>query len=123
MKSLTVFLLLAASIASAQDSAPCKVGSRLTRAGLTNRPGVITAVDARKGLYQVKFDNGDLDQWVPARLFAGCKGAEAAAISDDYFNGSWSLFVGPTPHYETRGSDKYLVVGSGANAPPVVINP
>jgi hypothetical protein len=123
MHRSTLLLLLTVALASAQDSAPCKVGSRLSRAGVLNRSAVIKAIDERKGLYQVKYDNGDLDEWLPPRLFAGCKGVAAAAIPDDYFNGNWSLFIGPTPHYETRGSDRYLVVGSGAKAPPLVVHP
>ena len=108
--------------AAAQGGPPCRVGSRLERAGMLNRPAVITEVDTKKGLYKVKYDNGDLPEWLPPRKLTGCTGQTGEAIKDDYFIGKWSMFVGPTPHYEDRGSDRYLVVGPGGKAPPLVVN-
>jgi hypothetical protein len=60
----------------------------LPRAGLTNRPATIIDIDARKGIYKVKYANGDLDQWLPARLLGGCQGVAAAPITRDYFAGA-----------------------------------
>jgi len=96
---------------------------RLPRVGALNYPGTIVAVDEKKGTYQVKSESDGLLDWYPAsKLKDFCKGAEAATVTEAYFTGTWELFVGPTPHYEDRGSNTYLVVGSGAKAPPLVIN-
>ena len=101
----------------AEASGPaCRVGLHVPRAGLTNREAIITAVDAKQGLYRVKYDNGDPSEWLPARLIGGCTGAGPAPITERYYAGIWSLFIGPTPHYEKRGADTWIVVGSGAKA-------
>lgn len=92
--------------------------------GPLNYGGTILAVDEAKGSYQVKSDRDGLVDWVKAtNLRYSCVGAEARPVSDNFFFGKWDLFVGPTPHYETKGSDRYLVVGAGAKAPPLLINP
>lgn len=97
------------------------MGLHVPRAGLTNRPAVIAAIDIKQGIYKVKYDNGDLDQWLPANFIGGCSGVVAAPITTSYFAGTWGLFVGPTPHYEKRGADKWLIVGTGARAYPLSI--
>jgi hypothetical protein len=81
------------------------------------------AYDAAKGSYQVKSDDDGLTDWVPARnLRYSCTGAPAAPVTQAYFIGKWSLFLGPTAHHEVIDSKGYLVVGSGAHVPPLQIN-
>jgi hypothetical protein len=83
----------------------------------------ILTYDAAKGSYQVKSDDDGMTDWVPARnLRYSCTGAAAAPVTQAYFIGKWSLFLGPTAHHEVIDSKGYLVVGSGAHVPPLQIN-
>lgn len=118
-------LLLPGSSAAAQDAKlpTCKVGMHAPVVSPLNYGGTILAIDAAKGTYQVKSDGDGLIDWVPARLLRySCVGAEAAPVTENYFIGRWSLFIGPTAHYENIDSKGYLVVGPGAHAPPLQIN-
>jgi hypothetical protein len=102
---------------------PCRVGMHVDRVSPLNRGAKIVAFDAAKGTYQVKSDADGLLDWVPAyKLRTSCKGAEAAAVTQSYFIGRWSLFSGPTAHHQTIDSKGYLVVGPGAHVPPLQIN-
>jgi len=117
--------ILAASNASAQDQKlpACRVGMHAPIVSPLNYGGTILAIDAAKGSYQVKSDADGLVDWVPARsLRYSCVGGEAAAASENYFVGRWTLFIGPTAHYEVIDSKGYLVVGSGAHVPPLQVN-
>ena len=118
-------LFLAASSASAQNAnlPICKVGMHAPIISPLNYGGTILAIDAAKGTYQIKSDGDGLVDWVPARLLRySCVGAEAAPVTENYFIGRWTLFIGPTAHYENIDSKGYLVVGPGAHAPPLQIN-
>jgi len=118
-------LFFAASSASAQAAnlPICKVGMHAPIVSPLNYGGTILAIDAAKGTYQIKSDGDGLVDWVPARqLRYSCVGAEAAPVTENYFIGRWTLFIGPTAHYENIDSKGYLVVGSGAHAPPLQIN-
>ena len=88
-----------------------------------NNAATILAIDEAKGSYQVKSERDGLVDWVPARkLSKSCVGAEARPASESYFLGTWTLFVGPTAHHEVIDAKGYLVVGSGARVPPLLIN-
>ena len=88
-----------------------------------NNAATILAIDEAKGSYQVKSERDGLVDWVPARsLRYSCAGAEARTVSESYFLGTWTLFIGPTAHHEVIDSKGYLVVGSGAHVPPLLIN-
>lgn len=105
------------------DLPPCTVGMHVPTVSPLNRGAKILAIDAAKGSYQVKSDADGLVDWVPAyKLRYSCKGAEATPVSQAYFMGRWSLFVGPTAHHEVIDAKGYLVVGPGAHVPPLQIN-
>ena len=100
---------------------PCTVGMHLPIVSPINRSGTLLAIDAAKGSYQVKGEDGLVD-WVPARsLRYSCVGAEAAPVAPSYFIGKWSLFIGPAAHHEVIDGEGYLIVGSGAQVPPLEI--
>ena len=87
-----------------------------------NYAATILAADDAKGSYQVKSDRDGLVDWVPARaLRYSCTGSEAKPVTDSYFTGAWTLFLGPTAHHEQIDGKGYLVVGPGARVPPIVI--
>ena len=114
--------LAVSSTAQAADLPPCKVGMHVPRVSPLNRSATILAIDAAKGSYQVKGEDGLID-WVPAsKLRSSCTGVDAAAVTTQYFIGNWSLFIGPTAHHEVIDSKGYLVVGPGAHVPPLQIN-
>ena len=117
------FIAPALALQSTAALPTCAKGMRLPRVGALNYPGTIVAVDMKKGTYQIKSESDGLLDWYPAsKLSHFCKGAEASAVTESYFTGTWNLFVGPTAHHEDYGSTRYLVVGPGAKAPPLVIN-
>ena len=102
---------------------PCTVGMHVPLVSPLNYGGKILAFDKAKGSYQVKSDSDGLVDWMPAyKLRYSCKGAEPDAVTQSYFLGHWSLFIGPTAHHEVIDSKGYLVVGSGAHVPPLQIN-
>lgn len=102
---------------------PCRAGMHIPLVSPLNYPATILAFDEAKGSYQVKSDRDGLTDWVPARnLRYSCTGAEAKPVTDSYFTGSWTLFLGPTAHHEVVDSKGYLVVGPGAHVPPLVIH-
>ncbi len=110
---------------AAQEQAlpQCRVGMHVPLVSPLNYAATILAYDGAKGSYQVKSDADGLTDWVPARnLRYSCTGAEAAPVTQSYFVGKWSLFLGPTAHHEVIDSKGYLVVGSGAHVPPLQIN-
>lgn len=123
---LKVFLALfvSTSMASAQDAKPaCRVGMHVPIVSPLNYGATILAIDAVNGSFQVKSDADGLVDWVPARqLRYSCVGAAAAPISENFFIGKWTLFIGPTAHNEVIDSKGYLVVGPGAHVPPLQIN-
>jgi hypothetical protein len=89
-----------------------------------NYAATILAFDEAKGTYQIRSAADGLVDWVPARnLRYSCNGAAAQPVSESYFHGNWTLFVGPTPNHETINGKGYIVVGPGAQAPPIVIRP
>lgn len=115
-----------ATVARAQGPLPvCKVGLHLERAGALNYPATIVDYDAAKVAYQVKFDSGGSVEWlIPRSIGRGCTAPVAGpAITESYFVGNWSMFVGPYPQRKIISGDAYLVVGSGAAAPPLSIKP
>ena len=116
-------LLLAASAAQADELPACRAGLHVPKVSPLNYPAVILAVDEAKGSYQVKSDADGLVDWVPAsKLRYSCVGGAPKAVAQDYLYGNWSLFVGPTAHHEEIDGKGYLVVGSGAHVPPLLIN-
>lgn len=128
---LTLLMASALSMLTVRDGGaqeppalpPCRVGMHVPIVSPLNYAATILAFDAVKGSYQVKSDADGLVDWVPARnLRYSCVGAEAAVVTQSYFIGRWSLFLGPTAHHEIIDSKGYLVVGSGAHVPPLQIN-
>lgn len=100
----------------------CRVGMHVARVSPLNYGATILAFDEAKGTYQVKSDSDGLKDWVTAnKLRSSCVGSEAKPISEAFFVGTWTLFVGPTAHHEVIDSKRYTVVGPGAKAPPLTI--
>lgn len=121
--AFSVLLFFSVYEAQAQELPPCRVGMHVGIVSPLNYSARIMAYDAAKGSYQVKSDDDGLTDWVPARnLRYSCTGAPAAPVTQAYFIGKWSLFLGPTAHHEVIDSKGYLVVGSGAHVPPLQIN-
>ena len=114
-------------VATAQVPAnlpPCRVGMHVPIVSPLNYGATILAYDAAKGSYKVKSDADGLIDFVPAyKLRYSCAGLDATAVTESYFVGRWSLFIGPTAHRETIDDKGYLVVGRGAHVPPLQINP
>ena len=127
MRLFATFVLAGAALAAAaQAQAPlptCKVGLHLDRAGALNYPATIVDYDAAKVAYQVKFDSGGAVEWlIPRSIARGCTAPVAGpVIAEGYFVGNWSMFIGPYPQRQIINGDAYLVVGSGAPAPPLGI--
>ena len=122
---MKLFICLLSSVLFAQDAKlpPCSVGMHVSIVSPLNYGGKILAFDEAKGSYQVQSDRDGLKDWVPARnLRYSCVGAEPKPASDSFFIGSWTLFIGPTPHHEVIDGKGYLVVGTGAHVPPLAIN-
>lgn len=109
--------------AQAQGLPACKVGLHLERAGGLNYPATIVDYDPVKVAYQVKYDSGGTIEWLIPRFIArGCTAPVAGPeISESYFVGNWSMFVGPYPQRQIINGDAYLVVGPGAVAPPLTL--
>lgn len=124
VRLMALFLPLAVCQAQPRaDLAPCSVGMRVPLVSPRNYSAKILAYDATKGSYQVKSEADGLADWVPAyQLRYSCKGVEAAPVTQSYFTGRWTLFVGPTAHHEVIDAKGYLVVGPGAHVPPLQIN-
>jgi hypothetical protein len=122
--SIVVMLVAQDGDAQANPNLPaCRVGLHVPIVSPLNYGGTILAFDVAKGSYQVKSDSDGLIDWIPARnLRYSCAGADAVAVTQSYFMGRWSLFLGPTAHHEVIDSKGYLVVGSGAHVPPLQIN-
>ena len=121
--AFSILLFSAVQDGQAQELPPCRVGMHVAIVSPLNYGAKILAYDAAKGSYQVKSDNDGMTDWVPARnLRYSCIGAVAAPVTQAYFIGKWSLFLGPTAHHEVIDSKGYLVVGSGAHVPPLQIN-
>ena len=121
---LMLCLIAAGTPALGQSTLPaCRVGLHVPIVSPLNYSAVILEADAAKGSYKVKSDADGLTDWVTAsKLRYSCVGAEATAITESYFVGDWSLFVGPTPNREMIDGKGYLVVGPGAHVPPLRIN-
>lgn len=118
------FALLFAMSANvqAQGLPACKVGLHLDRAGGLNYPATILEYDAVKVAYHVKYDSGSVEWLTPRYINKGCVPAAAGPeLSEGYFVGNWSMFIGPAPQYQIINGDRYLVVGPGAVAPPLTI--
>jgi hypothetical protein len=119
-----VFVALLSAVGQAQNAnlPACRVGMHVPIVSPINRGATILDFDAAKGTYKIKGEDGLID-WVPAsKLRYSCVGAEAAPVTESYFVGDWSLFVGPTAHHEEIDGKGYLVVGPGAHIPPLRIN-
>lgn len=100
----------------------CKVGMHVPIVSPLNYGATILEFDEAKGSYLIKSDSDGLKDWVPAnKLRWSCVGSEAKAVSHSFFVGTWTLFLGPTPHHETINSKGYLVVGPGAKVPPLTV--
>jgi len=112
-----------ASAQPATNLPPCRIGFHAPLVSPLNRGAMILDYDAAKGSYKVKSDGDGLIDWVPAyKLRYSCVGADAKPVTESYFIGDWSLFIGPTPNKEIIDSKGYLVVGPGAHVPPLKIN-
>lgn len=123
VRAVIGLFVISTGFAQKPDLPVCRVGMHVPLVSPLNYSAVILAVDEAKGSYQVKSDSDGLTDWVPARkLRYSCVGAEAAPVSEAYFAGAWTLFLGPTAHHEAIDSKGYLVVGSGARVPPLVIS-
>lgn len=127
--TLAFTLALAAAVTSKASAQPaanlpaCRIGFHAPSVSPLNRGAMILDYDAAKGSYKVKSDGDGLIDWVPAyKLRYSCVGADAKPVTETYFIGDWSLFVGPTPHKEMIDAKGYLVVGPGAHVPPLKIN-
>ena len=122
--SFVLFFTIQEGKAQAGQELPsCRVGMHVPLVSPRNVGATILAYDAVKGSYEVKSDDDGMIDWVPARsLRYSCTGAEAAPVTQSYFVGKWSLFLGPTAHHEVIDSKGYLVVGPGAHVPPLQIN-
>ena len=120
------FLVGLASGIAAQVPAnlpPCRVGMHVPIVSPLNYGATILAYDATRGSYKVRSDADRLIDFVPAyKLRYSCVGAEAKAVTESYFIGRWSLFIGPTAHREIIDDKGYLVVGRGAHVPPLQID-
>ena len=123
IKLLLLIISLAASLFAQPTQLPvCRVGLHVPLVSPSNNSATILAFDEAKGSYQVKSDKDAMTDWVPARsLRYSCVGVEARPVSETYFIGAWTLFVGPTAHHEIIDSKGYLVVGQGAHVPPIII--
>lgn len=120
----TVMALAVPVAGMAQGLPTCAKGLHVIKAGGLNYPATIVAYDPVKGSYQVKYDSGGTVEWLlPRWLKYGCTsaGPSGPTITDAFWVGNWSLFVGPAAQYQVIGGDRYLVVGSGAAAPPLQI--
>ena len=122
MKSVVLYFLAAAMFGQSSNLPPCRVGMHVPIVSPLNYAATILAIDEANGSYQVKSDRDGLTDWVPARnLRYSCTGAEAKPVSDSFFTGTWTMFLGPTAHNEVIDSKGYVVVGPGARVPPLVI--
>lgn len=120
----TAFMILAPVSAGAQTKPPCAVGMPVAVLACINYPGHLVASDPRSGRYQVRCDKSGDKSWVSASdLKWNCVAAGPPAVTERWLLGRWSLFIGPTPHYEDRDSDRYLVVGKGAKGGSIEIRP
>lgn len=115
--ALVAGLILPAGSAVAQDKPPCAVGVPVRVLACINYPGRLVAHDPKTGRYQVQCDRSGDKSWVSANdLRLNCVAQAPPAAGHAWLLGRWSVFSGPTPQYETRGGDRYLVVGAGARA-------
>jgi hypothetical protein len=123
IKSVLLYGVAFAMFGQSSSLPSCRVGLHVPLVSPLNYPATILAFDETKGSYQVKSDRDGLTDWVPARnLRYSCSGADAKPVTDSYFIGSWTLFLGPTAHHEVIDSKGYLVVGPGARVPPLQIH-
>lgn len=123
LASLSAMGLLAMVAGAQSPTLPvCRAGMHVPVVSPLNYGATILSFDEAKGSYEVKSDSDGLKDWVPARnLRYSCVGSTAKPISEAFFVGTWSLFVGPTAHHEVIDSKGYLVVGPGASVPPLTI--
>ncbi|MEI7931642.1 MAG: hypothetical protein WCI21_01095 [Alphaproteobacteria bacterium] len=116
------FLSLPQAHAQTPALPQCRVGLHLERAGALNYPATIDKFDAAKGAWHVKYDNGDLPEWLTGQeIRRGCTAPAAPAITSSFFVGNWEMFVNAAIGYQIIGGQRYLTVGSGATAPPLTI--
>lgn len=117
--SLGLLCVAIATPAEAQGLPACAIGMKVIVKPMSKYAHIVAA---KEGAYQIRDDQDQLLDWVPASKLSSCTGTSLPSIDLRYFTGFWSTFVGPVPLTTVRDDKVWIEVSMGAHALPIQIN-